>query len=37
MKKIKDHILNALQPFIILLVLIVTLIALWLTQNDQPL
>jgi hypothetical protein len=37
MKKIKDIILTGLQPFIIIIVLIITIIAMWLTQHNQPL
>jgi hypothetical protein len=37
MKKIKEIILTALQAFIIIIVLIIMIIAMWLTQHDQPL
>jgi hypothetical protein len=37
MRKLKDLILTGLQPFIIIVVLIVMIIAMWITRHDQPL
>jgi hypothetical protein len=37
MKNIKEFIKTAMQPIIIFIVLLIAIVAMWITQHDQPL